>query len=305
MIRCLFVKKNTFLHLFILWFVLPSFSLAAQFNVTNGATVVVNSSLTVTSILIGSDCTLAGNGQIIALETVINGTVAPTGSLQLLETDTLDINGSATINFDGISSAAQPVYIIANYGSLVGSAFANVLNLPANYFLDYNYNDGISVNNIALVAMTTYQIWGQTYGLTLSGNDGFLDDPNEDGTTNIEHFAFNTDPLGNGSDEGKRRFQLFDPGSGQHNFALTVPIRSGAAFDDNVDTLTTDSLVYNLQGTGTLQAPYDRGISEWSPAQDTGLPAVDDGYEYRTFYLTDPISELSKGFMFIELTVQQ
>jgi autotransporter-associated beta strand protein len=43
--------------------------------------------------------------------------------------------------------------VFAKYGSLTGTAFASELDTPAGYAIDYAYNDGSSVNNIALVVV--------------------------------------------------------------------------------------------------------------------------------------------------------
>jgi len=69
----------------------------------------------------------------------------------------LDIS-AGTLSFTDISNGgagglglSAPVYVFATYGSRTGSQFASVVNLPANYEIDYAYFDGVSSNNIALI----------------------------------------------------------------------------------------------------------------------------------------------------------
>lgn len=74
------------------------------------------------------------------------------GTIDLLSvTGVLDIT-NGTVDFDMLGSAPDdPFYIFATYGSLNGSAFANILDLPGGYKINYAFNDGITSNNIALV----------------------------------------------------------------------------------------------------------------------------------------------------------
>jgi fibronectin-binding autotransporter adhesin len=71
--------------------------------------------------------------------------------------DQLNVSGAfdisaptAGVNFSVTGTPAQPAYIFARYGSLIGTSFANTLNVPAGYTIDYNYQGN---NDIALVAV--------------------------------------------------------------------------------------------------------------------------------------------------------
>lgn len=63
-------------------------------------------------------------------------------------TGALDIT-AATVDFDnlGVANLHGGPYVLASYGSLAGSAFANVLDLPSGYSLNYAYQG----NKIALI----------------------------------------------------------------------------------------------------------------------------------------------------------
>ena len=64
--------------------------------------------------------------------------------------------GSATVDFAPLnSSLTGSPYIFATYGSLIGSQFASVVDLPGGYTIDYAYDNGTTTTNIALVPEPT------------------------------------------------------------------------------------------------------------------------------------------------------
>ncbi len=69
------------------------------------------------------------------------------GSAGLLNAAALNITSGA-VDFNTLGSLDDAAYVIANYTSLTGLAFASVSSLPSGYTLDYNYN---GLNQIALV----------------------------------------------------------------------------------------------------------------------------------------------------------
>ena len=123
--------------------------------------------------------------------------------------------------------------------------------------------------------------------------------------TNIEHFAFDSDPLGSDYNEGKVVTRLLTNASNKY-ISLTFPVRSGAVWDANGginSTLTVDGIVYTIRGDANLTAPTDAPVDEWSPAQDSGLPSLSAGYGYRTFYVTNPVAGANpKAFLQVEVT---
>ena len=78
----------------------------------------------------GSDVTINGT---YVFE--INGSSAD----KLVVDGALDISNAA-IDFNTLGGGITlQVYIIATYGSLTGTAFANVIDLPSGFYLSYNY----------------------------------------------------------------------------------------------------------------------------------------------------------------------
>jgi hypothetical protein len=92
--------------------------------------------------------------------TTLNGTLkvdvndADAGVVDLLNNSAgvLDISSAtSTVDFDVVGTPSATAYVFASYGSLLGSAFGNVLDLPSGYSIDYNYQGN---KQIALVAGT-------------------------------------------------------------------------------------------------------------------------------------------------------
>ena len=128
--------------------------------------------------------TLGGNGLIGGPITIgASGTVAPGTSIGTLNTTSVEVSGTLEVEYDGDASFAEVIdllvvsgalnitnatvdfddlgssplteqaYIFATYDSLIGSTFANVLDMPTNYFIDYAYDNGSTSTNIALVVV--------------------------------------------------------------------------------------------------------------------------------------------------------
>ena len=101
-------------------------------------------------------------------------------------------------------------------------------------------------------------------------------DPNGDGKPNIHHLALNTDPLGDGSYEGKLISALHEQ-TGEQYLTLTLPVLDGAIFSGS-DALsaTVDGVVYVIGGSTSLEAMWSEEIEEVAPALDSDLPPLGD-----------------------------
>jgi len=71
------------------------------------------------------------------------------GFAGMLNSSYLDIT-NGDVSFTALDTLDDAVYILADYTTLVGSAFHSVSNLPSGYRIDYNYQGG---NQIALVVI--------------------------------------------------------------------------------------------------------------------------------------------------------
>jgi autotransporter-associated beta strand protein len=158
-------------------------------NTYSGTTSVSGGSLLINGLLssaggavsVSSTATLGGTGTIARIVTVASGgTLSPgasVGTLTVVSNVTFSSGAKLSVTLDDaapqycstlaasntltISSAtlqivtngvpSRPVYVIAEYGTLVGS-FAVTNGLPAGYYIDYAYNSGKTVAVVSAAA---------------------------------------------------------------------------------------------------------------------------------------------------------
>ena len=174
----------------------------------------------------------------------------------------------------------------------------------------YALRHGFIASVVTLTSVSAYALWSQARGLVRGVNDGLDEDPNNDGIVNLQHFAFDTDPLGDGSDDGKRRLDLTSVGGSEY-VVLTLPVRRGAIFGGvPLRSQVIDELSYEILGDSNLDNVWSIPVVELFPALDAGLPplgdydGVDGGdWEYRTFRLTAPFGSSRRQFMKAGVTV--
>jgi hypothetical protein len=160
-----------------------------------------------------------------------------------------------------------------------------------------------------VVIPAPFHKWAQARGLSAGINDSPAADPNRDGISNLAHFAFDTDPLGNGGNEGKQRLELATDGDSERYLTLTLPVRKNAVFSGSPPQATIDGMIYRIPGDDDLAAPHTLGTVAVSPALDAGLPALGDydgtagaDWEYQSFRLSDPITVRPAGFILKEVS---
>jgi autotransporter-associated beta strand protein len=140
-----------------------------------------------------------------------------------------------------------------------------------------------------------FQVWLATnFPLLVAPDNDPGDDPDNDGATNFEEFAFSGNPT-SGSDQGARRVAI-DHVAGTNHLTLTLALRTGATFSGSGPmTATLDGIDYTVRGSTDL-AGFTTAISEIT-AITAGLPPVATGYSYRTFRITAPVSAEPKAFL--------
>lgn len=147
----------------------------------------------------------AGIGTITTGTTTINGTLrietdgsAATPTDMLTASGPLALGTASIIDFDSTGTPlTAPVYVIATYEGALTGTFATVTDLPAGYSLVYNYDNGVTTGNIALVkAADPYAAWIATFypGVTDPAIVGLKADPDHDGIANIIENQFGTSP---------------------------------------------------------------------------------------------------------------
>ncbi len=149
---------------------------------------------------------------------------------------------------------------------------------------------------------TPFETWALANGLdgTPGKEDGPTDDPDADGVSNLDEFAFGSDPL-DAASRGLVALATADTDADtEPELLLTLAVRSGATFAGSpTPSATVDGLLYEVEGsldlsdfTATVEGPLA------SPVIPTGLPATPPtGYEYQTFRLAGSNGLPSRGFL--------
>lgn len=143
----------------------------------------------------------------------------------------------------------------------------------------------------------SYDSWAD--GMGLSGAERGKDqDPDGDGASNLQEFAFGGNPhstASTGAPSGKLRDQ-----GGSPALTLTLAVRSGASFSagpGNTRVATIDGIAYRIEGSTNLST-WTSAITEITPALTDGLPAAPPaGYEYHTFRTAGPLSSTPREFI--------
>jgi autotransporter-associated beta strand protein len=227
--------------------------------------------------------------------------------------DKLVVNGAlniaaATLDLDVLAGGAtQEAYIIASYTGSTPAPFLAVVDPIPGYDLTYNYNDGVSSNNIALVRNATpYTTWATGFGLD-PGTDGAPDfDKDGDGQNNLLEFALGGSPI-----SGSNNARIFNlvadgdvDGDATHELLMTIAVRLGTpAFTGSPSPgATLDGVTYSIQGSSTLgNFPSTvTPVGQVLPPAPNNVPPA--GYEYRTFSLDGSNGLPDKGFLRVKVS---
>ena len=234
----------------------------------NSGTLLINGnqSLATGAVTVNTGGTLGGTGTLGGATTVnAGGTLAPGASVGTLtaaanvtingtllieingaSADRLDVAGTldisnATVDFDEVAAAGGSPIVIASYGTLSGTQFATVTDLPPGYSINYNYN---SLKQIALVTGgNAYGDWETLNGIAGAGADV---DSDNDGIANGIEFVLGGDPSG--------------PGSDSNGLLPTISVDG-----------TYLNFVFRRSDESASYAPfveYGNSLGGWTPAQD-------------------------------------
>lgn len=162
------------------------------------------------------------------------------------------------------------------------------------------------INFVTIESLSVYDVWARSRGLIEGLNAGPLDDPNEDSWPNFFHFAFNTNPLGKKSFEEKRGLATLDI-NGLEFLTITIPMRTGTTIAINpLLAYEVDGIRYTILGTNDILGPWDLAVVEVIPALTDGRPSLENdinGWQYRTFRLTTPLSMNTHQFLKVGITL--
>ena len=195
-----------------------------------------------------------------------------------------------------------------NWSSSTGTPVVTPVGLHSNR--TFHHSGGIlGLFSVSLFG-NPYDDWASETGLQVGVNAGFIDDPNQDGKPNILHFAENTNPLGPGGHEGKRRCR-FELINGNNHLVLTTPVRTGATFSGTTSLISSpvDGIAYHIEGDEDLQAPWDLVVTEVTPltlseALASDMPPLGDidgdgtpDWEYRSFMILESEDNIENAFL--------
>jgi len=213
------------------------------------------------------------------------------GSSGRIKAAGLDITTAVVVFTQVNSPLDDSVYILADYTSLTGAAFASATP-PPGYNLDYAYNGGTQIALVSTGGVSAYDSWASAKLLT-GANNGKTQDPDNDGRTNLQEFALDGNPL-SAINDGKMVAKIATVGAETNVFTLTLPVRAGAVFSGSggLTSAAIDGVIYHIVGSADL-SNFTLNVTEVSPALGAGLPAVSSGWTYRTFRTPGSVSALA------------
>jgi autotransporter-associated beta strand protein len=232
--------------------------------------------------------------------------------------DSLAISGNLDIHPDTVlvlSDTALTPGIIPNGDKLTLATYTGILTgsfkdqpegstviIGENQFsLSYSDENAITLTSINPSAADPYTLWIDSFA-SLSDPAGKtkIADPDGDGRSNLEEFAFDSDPT-NPANDGKIQSRLVSS-DGNSYLTLTLPVRDSAVFSGAPSLTSTlvDGITYGIHGSFSLDA-FSADVSEISPAPVTE-PTLNTGWSYRSFRLNANTTEQSRGFLRAALT---
>ncbi len=264
------------------------------FDIAAGRTATVSSAIG--SAAPGAALTKTGEGTLIlsgantyAGDTVIAAGILETTTGYLDDASKVEIStgGKLHLNFSGTDAVASLTFDdvpqeIGTYGA-TGSGAA---------FIDDTRFSGAGVLRVTGASGDPFEDWIDSFTFAPGADTSRGGDPDGDGLTNEQEFAFDGDPT-SGAASGKIASALHEG-----HLTLTLPVRAGASFTGDGPLISDpiDGLVYRIDGSGDLST-FTAGVGE-IPALSAGLPALSsEDWTYRSFRLTAPINSTSKGFL--------
>ena len=202
-------------------------------------------------------------------------------------------SGSWTLeNVDTLAGAYGSSFTVTGFTDIGGDKWEKTVGSKI-----YTFDETTGI--LTLVTSDPFPAWAASKDL--NGTPGFEngkgDDPDGDGFTNLDEFAFDGNPL-SGANDGKIVGKIATVGPDQV-ITLTLPVRNGATFaNDGGDQLSalTDGIYYRVEGSLDLSV-FANTVTEVTPAITAGLPTLSTGWTYRTFRAPGTVPTVSMTFL--------
>lgn len=149
---------------------------------------------------------------------------------------------------------------------------------------------------------TAYLDWAASEGLIFGSEYLATADSDNDSRTNLEEFAFGTDPT-NPNDACTQMVKIVEitNPTPRNYYSITIPVRSGATFSSGPSpSATIDGITYTIQGC-TDMSNCKVPIQPITPAL-TGTLTAPAGWELASFRFVEDTVTQSKGFIWVEIT---
>lgn len=283
--------------------------------VINNASLVINRSMPEGVLDIGFNSVISGTGSLThsgpaftvlgALNTYSGDTIITNGTLSpslpyLADGAALRISGEGRLDlFHGEADTVQSLYL--NGAPQAAGVWGGVgsIALGANFETPFITGEGLLLVTTGGSVATPYDDWASERGLT-SENNAPGANPDRDRWNNLAEFALDGNPL-SGADGAKINVKIASIG-GSDVLTLTLPVRGAVGAFTGATSLSGsgNGVTYHIEG-GDALAAWTLAIAEVTGADATaiqaGLPALNQGWVYRTFRTPGPISTKPMSFM--------
>ncbi len=265
---------------------------------------------------INLDGVISGNGSLthsgpaftvaLSANTYTGDTIVSDGTLSLShpslnDDSTIRLSGNGTLElYHGMTDTVKSLVIdnVVQSAGLWGR-IGSISELGADFESALIAEDGLLNVTTGGSVATPFEEWAAALNLP-AGKDGPGDDADSDNLSNLQEFAFDGDPL-SGAGDGKRVVRIATVG-GVPALTLTLPVRNavGAFSGPDAISATGDGITYRIEGSGGLDS-WTLAISEVTGPDATtiqsGLPALNTGWIYRTFRTPGPVTASAREFI--------
>jgi autotransporter-associated beta strand protein len=283
--------------------------------VINNASLVINRSLPEGVSDIGFNSVISGTGSLThagpaftvlgGLNTYTGDTIITNGTLSpslpyLADGAAVRISGAGKLDlFHAETDTVDSLYIngVPQAAGLWGRVGSTALG--ANFETPFITGDGLLLVSTGGSVATPYDSWAVERGLT-SQNNAPGANPDGDRWSNLAEFAIDGNPL-SGADGAKVAVRIVSIAGGQV-LTLSLPVRTSVGAFTGASSLSGsgDGVTYRIEG-GDALATWTLPVSEVTGADATaaqaGLPALRQGWVYRTFRTPGTISAKPMSFM--------